>query len=1296
FLGRFDDQVKIRGFRIEPGEVEQALAALPGVREAAVVVREDGSAGGSAGRRLIAYVAGDTTVDAVRQALRERLPDYMVPSAFVKLEALPLTPNGKVDRRALPAPERLGAEEGYLAPRTPVEEIVAGIWSEVLGVERVGANGRFFDLGGHSLLATRVMSRLRSAFDLEMPLRDLFEAPALSDFAARVEAARRAGSGRHTPPLVPVPRDGFLPLSFGQQRLWLLHQMDPGSPAYNMPFGFRLNGPLDVPALAASLTEVARRHETLRTTLVVDGNEPRQSIAPPSRQPLPVVDLSALPAGQREEVGTQLGREEAARPFDLSRPPVVRTLLLRFAPREHVLFFTIHHVTGDGWSIEVLSRELIGLYGAAAQGLPSRLPELTIQYADFAVWQRSWVQGEVLLEQIEYWRGQLAGAPALLEMPLDRPRPPVQSFRGGRCRLQIPAELASSLFRLGRSREATGFMTVLATWQALLYRYSGGQESVVVGTPVANRERAELEKLIGFFANTLPMRAGFAGDPDFAGLLARVREAALGAYGHQDLPFEKLVDELAPRRDMSYAPVFQALFVYQSAPQPGPAGPSELLLQPFGADEGVARFDLTLVATEIASGLGVHLDYNAGLFEDSTARRLLRLFGHLVEQVTAEPERPLGDLPLLDEEEHRQVVLACNATALARTEEELSLYGLFARQAALTPEAPAVVEPDGVVRYGELASWAGRIAERLAESGVRAEDRVGVCLERSAAALAAMLGALEAGAAYVPLDPEWPQERLAAVAADAGLAAVLTREGLGSGLAPHEVHVPGLREGASPQVRPRRPATPDAAAYVIYTSGSTGAAKGVVATHRGAANFVLGLAATLGLGAADRLLLFAPLSFDASVLQIFPPLASGAALVVHPNPRELTAADIVDLCDRHGVTVLDLPAALWRQWVEEVAAARLPLPATLRAFLTGGESVPVARLRTWAALTSPTASFLSSYGPTEATVTATVWQTTSGEAAALQAAHVPIGRPLPNARVYVLDPKLQPVPRGVAGELFLGGSGLARGYLGRPDLTAEAFVPDPLSREPGGRLYRTGDLGRYRADGALEFLGRADHQVKIRGFRVEPGEIEVALARFPGVRQAVVAVRDDLPGNPRLVGYVLPQDGEPVDPMALRAFLAERLPAYMVPGVFLVLSELPVLPSGKVDRAALPAPAAERATSFVAPRGPLEQVLAETLAQVLKLDRVGVFDNFFELGGDSLTATQAVARIREAFDIDFELRSLFEDPTIAGLAETLRRSGDGAKVEETAALRVELAGLSDEEVEARLLAEATAEEGFQP
>ncbi|HSF39388.1 MAG TPA: non-ribosomal peptide synthase/polyketide synthase [Thermoanaerobaculia bacterium] len=1261
FLGRLDHQVKIRGFRIELGEIEAALATLPGVREAAVVVREDRSEEGGRDRRLVAYVAGDAAADALRQSLRERLPDYMVPAAFVTLAALPLTANGKVDRKALPAPEWQGSEEDYLAPRTPVEEILAGIWAELLGLERVGAADHFFELGGHSLLATQVTSRLRGAFGVEIPLRTLFEAPTLAELAERVETARRAGAGPMAPPLVPVLREGPLPLSFAQQRLWFLHQMDPRSPVYNMPFSFRLSGLLAIPALAASLTEVVRRHETLRTTLVLSGNGPVQSIAPPARQPLPRVDLSALPVEVREETALRLGVEEARRPFDLARPPVVRTLLLRLAEREHVLLFTIHHVSGDGWSVDVLSRELVELYGAAVEGRPARLPELPVQYADFAVWQRSWLQGAALTAQIDYWRHRLAGAPALLELPLDRPRPPVQSFRGRRCRLRLPAGLRESLLRLGRTQGATGFMTLLAGFQALLHRYSG-QESVVVGTPIANRDRAELERLIGFFANTLALRADFAGDPGFAELLLRVRETALGAYVHQDLPFEKLVDELSPQRDMSYAPVFQVLFIYQNAVRQGTAL-RDLSLRPFGTDEGVARFDLTLSCIEIASGLAVDLDSNADLFEEATAERMLRLFSHLLAQMAAEPQRPIGELALLDEEEHRQVVLACNRTARARAGEELSLHALFERQAALTPESPAVVGDDGVVSYGELAGWAGRIAERLRRLGLGAEDRVGVCLERSAAALAALLGTLKAGAAYVPLDPEWPRERLAAVAADAGLAALLTRSDLAAaaGLAPREVLVEEARWGTPGELPRAQPVTPEAAAYVVYTSGSSGAPKGVVTSHRAAANFVLALGETLGLAPGDRLLLFAPLSFDASVLQIFPALSRGAAVVVHPDPRELAGAGLPGFCERHGVTVLDLPAALWRQWIEDMAAAGHALPVGIRAFLTGGESVPAARVRAWAGLTRGRAAFLSSYGPTEATVTATVFQTDSAAAVSLPEGKVPIGHPLANVRAYVLDARMRLVPKGVAGELYLAGDGLARGYLGQPGLTASSFVPDAAGDTPGGRLYRTGDLARRLPGGDLEFLGRADTQVKLRGFRLELSEVEAVLGRHPDLAECVATVREDRPEDRRLVAYVVPQPGRAPDLSELRSFVAERLPDFMVPAAFVTLAALPLTPSGKVDRKALPAPEWQTPEeTWLAPRTPAEEALAGIWAELLGLQRVGAVDNFFDLGGHSLLATQARSRVRESFGVELPLRTFFERPMLADLAaeiEALRSAG---------------------------------------
>ena len=1294
-LGRLDHQVKLRGFRIELGEIEAALTRHPEIREAVVALRPEAT-----GPRLVAYYVAPGRQPAaaeLRGFLRESLTEPMVPTAFVALPALPLTPNRKVDRQALPAPEPDDSAAGLSEPRNPVEQVLAGIWEEVLGKERIGIHESFFDLGGHSLLATRIVSRARDVFRIELPLRSLFEAPTLAGFAARIEGLRQSGLWDQAPPLRPRPRDRDLPLSFAQERLWILGQLAPESPLYNIPLALRLGGFLDAAGMERALARIVERHETLRTTFALRQGQPVQVIAPPAPFRLPVLDFTGLPEAVRETAARSVASEEASRPFDLSQPPVVRPLLLAVGEREHVLLVTLHHVSCDGWSMGVMTRELAALYDAGVEGREPDLPGLAVQYADFAVWQRERLQGDFLRAQVEYWRTRLAGVPAALALPTDRPRPAVQTVRGGREALDLSLDLVRPLRALAHREGSTPFMLLLAAFQTLLHR-SSGQGSILVGTPVANRDRAEVEGLIGFFVNNLPLRTDLGDDPGFRQLLARVRDTALDAYTHQELPFEKLIEELHIERDMSRAPVFQAFFVFENEPTSTLRLRNlELLPLGWGGNEGAARFDLTLVCSEHRQGLRCHIDYDRNLFDPVTVAGLLRQLASLLAGAAADPDTAVTDLPLLGEEELRQVVFGWNDTR-REVPEGPGLQHLFERQAARTPGAPAVLSGQGDLTYGELATRARRLAGRLRALGVRAETRVALCVERSPQALVALLGILEAGGAYVPLDPESPPERLAGIAADAGAEALVTERHL----VPRLAGLPGRvllveeegEDGWSPAAAD--PVAPDNAAYVVYTSGSTGAAKGVVATHRGAVNFVHGIAAALALGPADRLLLFAPLSFDASVLQIFPALACGAALVLHPNPRELTAEDILDLCARHGITVLDLPAALWRQWVEEVAAARRPLPESLRAFLTGGESVPAARLQTWAALAGPLRSFLSSYGPTEATVTATVWQTTGAGAAELTAPFVPIGRPLPNTQAYVLDRKLRPVPDGVAGELYLGGAGLARGYLGRPDLTAEAFVPDPLSGEPGSRLYRTGDLGRRKPDGDLEFLGRVDHQVKIRGFRVEPGEIEAALARFPAVQQAAVAAREEVPGSPYLVAYAVPREGQPIDPAGLRAFLSGLLPSYMIPAVFVILAGLPVLASGKLDRAALPAPApfrSERPASFIAPRDPVEEILAQVWAQVLRVEPVGAFDHFFELGGHSLLATQALTRIRQALEIDLPLRSLFEEPTVAGFAAALRRSPHADQVEKMAALRIELASLSEEEVDALLLADA--EKGFQ-
>jgi len=1296
FLGRADQQVKIRGFRIELEEVEAALAAQPGVRSAAAVVQEDPAAG----RLLAAFVVpaegAELAPSGLREGLRSFLPDYMLPARLTVLAALPLTVHGKVDRRALaglrPEEDASAAPE---APRTPAEEMVAGMFAALLRQDRVGRAESFFDLGGHSLLAAQLASRVREAFGVELPLRALFEEPTAAALAARVEQLRQAGPSDAPPPLVPVLRTESLPLSFAQQRLWFLHQLDPQSPAYNMPFGFRLGGRLSVPALAHALDEVARRHETLRTTLPSVAGRPVQAIAPPAPLPLPVVDLRALPPEPRAAEAMRLAAEEAAAPFDLARPPVVRLRLLSLADDDHALLFTVHHVTADAWSMDVLAREVATLYAAAVSGRELRLPALPVQYADYAVWQRGWLQGEVLAEQMAWWRDRLAGAPEVLELPLDRPRPPFPTFRGGREVRRLSAEAAQALRALGRSEGSTLFMTLLAAFSLLLHRASG-QETVVVGTPVANRGRLEIEGLIGFFANTLALSTDLGGDPPFRGLLRQVRETALGAYAHQDLPFEKLVEELRPRRDLSHPPIFQVLLAFENAPPPGARRETALAIEPFGGGNESANFDLVLACADQGEGLDCALDYNADLFDRSTAERMLRLFAHVLATATASPGSHLSALPPLDEEEMREVVLAAGAAGKQRAFPAAGrLHELFELQVERTPEAPAVLFEGAATSYGELDRTANRIARLLRRLGVGPETRVAIAGERSPSTLAAMLGVLKAGGAWVPLDPEAPRERLADLIADVGAQILLTQERLAeplAGLAAHTLAVDALGAESPERLPIEVPA--DGAAYVIYTSGSTGLPKGVVVPHRAVAHFTQALAEAVGLAPDDRILLFAPLSFDASVLQIFPALASGASIAVHKNPRELSPAEILAFCECSGVTVLDLPAALWRLWVDEAAARRAPLPAGLRAFLTGGESVPVAKLRAWAELgqlADRPLSFLSSYGPTEATVTTTAFQTTSEKAGALTGDVVPIGRPLPDVRAWLLDTRMQPVPRGVPGELYLGGAGLARGYLGRPDLTAEAFLPDPLSGE-SGRLYRTGDCARHRPDGELDFLGRADHQVKIRGFRLELAEVEAALARHPGVREAVALVREDRPGDRRLVAWVDPEPGERPSPADLRAFLAERLPQHAVPSAVLLLDALPTLPSGKVDRAALPTPEPDRSgvtVDYAAPRNAVEQVLASLWAPVLGVERVGVHDDFFELGGHSLLATQVVARVREELEVDLELRHLFEAPTVAGLAAALLADPDRRdRIERAAALTLELSRMSDDEIEAMLATEA--------
>jgi amino acid adenylation domain-containing protein len=1243
YLGRIDHQVKVRGFRIELGEIECVLAAHPGVREAVVLAREDVPGD----RRLVAYVlrgGAPAEAAALREHVRGVLPEYMVPAAVVPLDEFPRTPNGKLDRKALPAPEWGGSEAAYVAPRTPVEEVLAGIWCEVLGVQRVGARDNFFGLGGHSLVATRVVSRVRRLLGVELPLRALFASPTVEALAAEVERARTGGAAG-LPPVRPVPREGPLPLSFAQRRLWFLDQLEPGSAFYNIPAGLRLSGALGVPALERALAEVVRRHEALRTVFSVGaGGEPAQGVLPaPESVALPVHDLRALPAEEREPALGRLAREDAHRAFDLARGPLFRASLVRLADDDHALLLCMHHVVSDAWSVGVLFHELSALYGAFVRGEPSPLSPLPVQYADWAAWQHRHLGGGVMDAQLAYWKERLAGAPALLELPTDRPRPPVQSYRGASLSALYPAEMRDALRGLARGEGATPYMVLLAAFQLLLARYSR-QEDVVVGSPIAGRTRVEVEELIGFFVNTLVLRTPLEGSPSFRELVGRVREVTLGAYAHQDVPFEKVVEELRPSRSLSHTAIFQVLFQLQNQVWADLAFPGvQVSALPAVAD--TAKFDLSLAMAESDEGLRVWLAYNTDLFDASTAGRLLDHFRVLLQAAAARPGDAAARLPLLSPEERARLVQGPRAVQAAPP---APVHQLFEQWADRAPDGPAVVHAGGTVSYARLEARANRLAHRLRALGVGPETRVGVCVEHGPELLAALLGILKAGGAYVPLDPAYPEDRLAFVIGDARLPVVLTQERLRGGIPTGGAEVVCLDGGAldgDDPGRPRAAVHPDGVAYVIYTSGSTGRPKGVEVPHASLANLVLSQARTYGMRPGDRQLVFASIGFDASVAELCLGVCTGAALHTAAPERLMPGPGLLALMRERAITCAKFPPT--------ALAAMEPEPVpSLRLLLLGGEGWGPELGERWAA---EGRRIYNVYGPTEATIRATTGEWGPG-------LPVRLGAPVDNVRVYVLDGLMEPVPVGVPGELFVGGRGVARGYLGRPALTAERFVPDPFSHAPGARLYRTGDLVRARAEGELEFLGRLDHQVKVRGFRIEPGEIESVLSAHPAVRDVVVLAREDAPGDRRLVAYVVPREGG-VDAAALRGHARESLPDYMVPAAVVSLDDFPRTPNGKLDRRALPAPEWGGGEAYAAPRTPVEEVLAGIWGEVLGVERVGARDSFFDLGGHSLMATRVISRVRGVLGVEVPLRALFADPTVQGLArevERVRRGGGAA------------------------------------
>ncbi|MBV9789592.1 MAG: amino acid adenylation domain-containing protein, partial [Chloroflexi bacterium] len=1190
----------------------------------------------------------------------------------VVLDTLPLTPNGKVDRAALPAPVWTSATTADAQPRTPIETQLSEIWMSVLGAPAVGIHDNFFALGGHSLLATQVISRIRAGFGLDLPVRALFEHPTIAELGVAIDEAQRRFETLPTlPPLTRRAESGPVPLSFAQQRLWFIEQLQAGNASYHVSAAWQIHGRLDIDALQASLDLVIARHESLRTTFAIADEQPMQWIAAPRSVPIATFDLSNLNAAAQEAELERRIRAAAGTPFDLVNGPLIRPVLLRRDDQTHVFVLTLHHIITDGWSMGVLINEVIIAYVTALRGETLNLPELPIQYADYALWQRSWLKDELLERQLDYWRQQLAGVSAL-QLPTDHPRPALPSFRGESLPLAIDGALLDQLRELSQQTGTTLFMILLTAWQMLLSRYSR-QDDIAVGSPIAGRTQPEIEPLIGFFINTLVLRTDLSGDPTFREALGRVRTTTLDAYAHQDAPFEAIVEALQPERDRSRTPLFQVMFAFISESPPSIMLP-ELQIEPANISGHTAKFDLSLSLFETAAGVAGTLEYAVDLFEHATIARLLAHFRLLLEQIVARPDARIGSLPLLSAAERQQILIDWNQTA-ADSPRDRCVHELIAEQAARTPDAIAVETMHESLSYAELDRRSNQMARHLQALGVRAESRVALLLPHSFDLLIAIIGIWKAGGVYVPLDAAYPAERLAFLLSDSQATVLLTHQA-------QLKYVPELDQGPrvvcldtdqaqiatyADNALPSR-VVADNAAYIIYTSGSTGRPKGVVVSHANAINDLNWFVRTSG-AELSYMPALVKITFDPSVQLLFGPLLVGKAVWLLPEEVLSQPAQLVEALNSRTQVGLNCVPSLWGAILDAVDSGYAPLPTTLKRVLVGGEALPPALVERSSRLL-PDLQIWNLYGPTETTITATSALIEPGQ-------RVTIGRPLFNTQLYILDRELNPVPVGVAGELYIGGVQLARGYLNRPDLTAERFIANPFSDIPGSRLYKTGDLVRYLADGNIEFLGRIDHQIKLRGFRIELGEIEAALLRSKLVRDAVVLLREDKPGVQRIVAYVVPTENrEPrtknlgddsdgsrflVLGSTLREQVAAHLPDYMVPSAFVVLAELPTLPSGKLDRHALPAPdqASTPEQEYRAPRTPTEAALAEIWQSLLEVERVGIDDQFFRLGGHSLLAIRLMEQIHKRFGQRLPVAILFEEPTIARLAQRLEQRPTG-------------------------------------
>jgi len=1263
FLGRIDHQVKVRGFRIELGEIEAALSQHSGIGEAAVIVREDVPGD----QRLVAYLVYNGSapdIGDLRQFLKTQLPDYMLPSAFVAMTELPLSRNGKIDRKSLPAPENTSSETALVSPRNPTEEVLCAMWCEILGIEQIGVEDNLFERGAHSLLVTQVLSRVRKTFRVEPPLRLFFESPTVAGMARTIDHLTSEAEGITAPPIVRIQRGEHLPLSFTQERMWFLDQLEPGLTAYNVPGAVYMDGPLSPISLEQSLGEIVRRHEIFRTTYSSSDGRPLQVIHEAEPFEIPLVDLSGLPEEAREEMALRLAKENAGRPFDLSYQSVLRCFLVRMESEKHMMAMTTHHIAYDMWAREIFIFELGTLYQAFLKGTPSPLPEPEIQWVDYASWQRDWLQGEVLEKQLDYWRKKLAPAPAYLDLPVDLPRPSVQSYRGARQYLQLPPDISRGISALSKNTGVTPFIVVLSAFKTLLYRYTE-QDQIVVGSPIANRNRLEVERLMGFVANTLVLYTDLSGNPTFRELLERVRETTLGAHAHQDIPFEYLVQALQPQRDMSRSPLFQVMFNYMLSYSTPKVDLAELTLRLERLHSGAAQFEINVDVWETDGGLNGVVEYCTDLFHHSTITRFIKHFGSLLAEAVATPDKRLSDYGVLSKEE-QQAFAGWNDT-YKPYDLQSSYCDLFRAQVERRPQAIAVACEDEQITYDELNRQAGGLARLLCDKGAMPDVIVAVLARRGIRLLTSILGVLKTGRAYLPLDPAHPAQRHKLILQQSSTGIVLIEREfvavLQSALDKMEPEdwpeVIVLEDVGEPDQNAQDFTSPNASdnlAYVIYTSGSTGAPKGVMIHQLGMLNHIWANIDALQLTGKDILAQTASQCFDISVWQFLTPLIMGGRVQILPDDVTKDPAVLLGDVDRRGITIFESVPSLLQVAISEAIKQGRKKPGlrSLRWMLPTGEEVKAAFCSEWFEH-YPTIPLMNAYGPSECSDDVTLEPIYEPPGADVR--RISIGRPVGNVELCILDKYLRPTPAGVAGELCIRGIAVGRGYLGLPDKTVMAFVPDPFSAQPGQRMYRSGDRCRYLADGRIEFLGRLDHQVKVRGFRIELGEIESVLRQHPEVMEATVIVREDAARDPRLVGYVVWKNANSSAGGELKDYLKQHLPDYMVPSTYVVLDAMPLSRNGKIDRNALPAPdeynLAGESVDYVEPQTEIEQEIAQIWKELLGVQRVGLYDDFFDLGGHSLLVAQLLSRLRDRLQVEVPLKTFFESSTVAANAATV-------------------------------------------